>query len=680
MIFKTDFTRGDGLAKHLARTDTNTRVLIREDLSQGVPPDLALAVPLLAAFAATNPRTVRRLVHVKWSPAEEHVGSERLILDLACERLGIRPDAPRIVAQHSKPHADGTERPDHFHVVWPLVDVDTGRAVRSHEAPLADELISRLAEVVLGEPIIPGVRHREVLAVLRKEGQTAIADQLSHYPAAHGGERMTTGTRRSLQRAGVDPKVVASQLLDCWRAAGGQIAAFVDKARGSGFEIRRGESVVLAVHLASEVPIPLRRALNEASKAGRDALHLQKGGCDDLFGDLPGHVGKHERQDVSMLEADRHRTDDQLILLGREALADGNSRAAARAFGAVAARRLNWEAERRQDYRTIAAERRSEQRRAKTVEQFRVKRAFRHAGIFSDRRLRRLAVIAAATGAVLAGGGLGAAMIAGGIAIAAIPTYERARTVAFIERRDRIAQYQRDRGVLMQHRVETKAVRAKHKVALNSRGDHLLAGAYLDLLIRQQRLGLNYYDRQLKRALRTALRKSKAEMLEELSRKADAAAIGKVLGFRPMRSNPDRRAVAQALRERSQTAAADSLDPVYAWIRDISTAAPAYVIDDRDSDVGLSKNAAKAKREVEIGVERGAGSAAGRSRLPAGADVGIGRQASPSSHRAPSTSAASMTIGPAPAVAAPALAPSKSPARVPTRGQPNIHRGKGYGD
>jgi hypothetical protein len=681
MIFKTDFTRGDSLAKHLARTDTNTRVLIREDLSQGVPLDLAFAVPFLGGFAATNPRAVRRVIHGKWSPANEHAGSERLILDLACERLGIRPDAPRIVAQHSKPHADGTDRPDHFHVVWPLVDVDTGRAVRSHEAPLADELISRLAEVALGEPITPGVRHREVVAILRKEGRTAIADQLSQYPAAHGGERMTTGARRSLQRAGFDPKSTAPQLLDCWRAAGGEAAAFVAKARDRGFEIRRGEKVILAVHLASEVPIPLRRALNEASKAGGDALRLKKDDCDDLFGDLPGHVGKQERRDAAMLEADRKKTDDQLILLGREALGDGDSRAAARAFGAAATRRLNWEAERRQDYRTIAAERRSEQGRAKIVEQHRVKRAFRHAGIFSDRRLRRLAVIAAAAGAVLAGGGLGAAMIAGGIAIAAIPTYERARAVAFIERRDRLARYQRDRGVLMQHRIETKAVQAKQTIALDGRGDNLLAGAYLELLIRQRLQGLNYYDRELKRALRTALRKSKADMLEALGRKADAAAVGKVLGCRPMRSNPDRRAVAQVLRDRFQTAAADSLDPVYAWIRDISMSMPACFIDDRDSDVGPTRRAAKPTRGVEISAERRASSGAEGATLQAAAGLNTGRQASPISQEAPRSSAVSMPIGPAPAVAAPTrLASSRSPARVPTRGHPSIHRGKGFGD
>ncbi len=131
MIVKTDFTRGDGLARHLARTDTNIRVLIREDLSQGVPLDLALAVPFLGGFAATNPRAVRRVIHVKCSPRAEHKDASMVVLKLVCERYGISPTAPRICVQHKKPRADGTPRPDHFHFVFPLIDLETGKAVRS---------------------------------------------------------------------------------------------------------------------------------------------------------------------------------------------------------------------------------------------------------------------------------------------------------------------------------------------------------------------------------------------------------------------------------------------------------------------------------------------------------------------------------------------------------------------
>lgn len=653
MIVKTDFTRGDGLARHLSRSDTNTRVVIREDLSQGVPLDLALAVPLLGGFAATNPRAVRRVIHAKCSPGEEHDGASRLVLNLLLERYGISPTAPRIGVQHTKPSADGTPRPDHFHFVFPLVDIETGKAIRSHDAQLKDEIVARLAELELGEAITPGVRHNEVVRQLDMEGKAEIAQELGRHAAVRGGERMTTGTRRALQRAGHDADAAASRLFEIWHAARGDVIAFVAAAGQAGFEIRAGESVVLAVHVESSVPIPLRRALNQASKAAGAALRLRREDCDDLFGDLPEQVGRQEMRDNEKLANDRDKTDEQLIWLGREALADGDGRGAARAFGAVAARRRSWEAERGIGYREIAAERRRERRRAEIVGRRRVERAFRHAAIFSDRHLRRLAFAAAAAGAVLAGGGLGAALIAGGIALAALPSYEAARAAKFVERRDLLARYRRERGALEQHRADTVATRKDQAKALNRWGDNQLAGAYFDLLAVERRRSLRYHEKQLKRALRAALRKAKVGMLDELGRRADAPAIGKALGFKPMRTDRDRRAVAQALRERRETAAADALDPTYAFIRDISMAMPAVIV----SDVGA---------DIEPVVQAGTTvSQAGGNPVP-----GAGGKAS--------NAVRATSAGPGATGRSPGLGSGVRPAA--TRRPPQLSRGRGYGD
>lgn len=653
MIVKTDFTRGEGLAKHLARADTNARVVIREDLSQGVPLDLALAVPFLGGFAATSPRTVRRVIHAKCSPGEEHAGAPQLVLTLLLERFGISPNAPRICMQHTKPSADGTPRPDHFHFVFPLVDIDTGKAIRSHDAQLKDEIVARLAELELGEAITPGVRHNEVVRQLDKEGKPGIAQELGRHAAARGGERMTTGTRRALQRAGHDADAAASRLLEIWHAARGDVIAFVAEARQAGLEVRAGESVVLAVHVESGVPIPLRRALNQASKAAGAALRLRREDCDDLFGDLPEQVGRQEMRDNEKLANDRDKTDEQLIRLGREALADGDGRRAARAFAAVAARRQRWERERKIEGREIAAARRDERRRAEIVGRRRVERAFRHAGVFSDRRLRRLAFAAAAAGAVLAGGGLGAALIAGGIALAALPSFEQARVVKFIERRDRLARSRRERGELEQHRAATAETKKEWDKALNVRSDNRLAGAYFDLLVGERRRKLRYHEKQLKRALRAALRKTKADMLDELARRADAPAIGKALGFRPMRTDRDRRAVAQALRERWQTATADALDPTYAFIRDISMAMPAVIVGDGVEHV-----------EPAVRTWKTVSGEGGKAAVSAGGKA---------------SSAATVTpAGPAPMQRSPKLASGPRPA-APRR-PPQINRGRGYGD
>ena len=653
MIVKTDFTRGGGLAKHLSRTDTNTRVLIREDLSQGVPLNLALAVPFLGGFAATNPRTVRRVIHVKCSPGAEHAGAPQLVLTLLLERFGISPTAPRICVQHTKPRVDGTPRPDHFHFVWPLVDVETGKAIRSHDAQLKDEIIARLAELELGEPVTPSVRHNEVVAHLDRDGKIAIAAELAHHEAARGGERMTTGTRRALQRAGLDAEGAAARLLDAWHAARGDVPVFVAQARQAGFDIKVGDSVILAVHVGSNVPIPLRRALNQASKATGAALRLRRENCDDLFRDLPDHIGPQAMQDEGKLARDRDQTDEQLIRLGRDALADGDGRTAARAFGALAARRRGWEVERRLDHREIATERRSERRRAEIVGRRRVERAFRFAGIFSDRRLRKIAVAAAAAGAVLAGGGLGAALIAGGIALAALPSFEQARVVKFIERRDRLASYHRERGELEQHRVATAETKKEWAKVLNARNDNRLAGAYFDLLAIERRRNLRYHEKQLKRALRAALRKAKTDMLDELGRRIDAPVIGKALGFKPMRTDRDRRAVAQALRDRGQPAAADALDPVYAFTRDLAMAMvrPSPVVE--DADIEPAVQAAETAGQAGGDPALGAGATASDAQRIAPADSGIvGRSLKPVSDRRPT--------GP--------------------RRQPTINRGREYGD
>lgn len=608
MIVKTDFTRGDGLARHLARTDTNIRVLIREDLSQGVPLDLALAVPFLGGFAATNPRAVRRVIHVKCSPRAEHEGAPMLVLKLVCERYGISPTAPRICVQHKKPQADGTPRPDHFHFVLPLVDLETGKAVRSHDAPLKDEIISRIAEIELGEAVTPGVRHKEVVSRLGDEEEVAIADELARYDPARPGERMTTGTRRSLQRAGLDADDVGARLLDAWCRASGDVATFVAQARQAGFEMTAGESVILAVHIESRVPIPLRRTLNQASKTAGAALRLRRESCDELFRDMPEHRSRQKIRDTRKLAVDRIETDEQLLRLGREALADGDGKRAARAFGAVAFRRLRWETEQASERRAIVQARRDEQRRAEIVGQRRVERAFRHAGMFADRRLRRMVVAAVAAGAMLAGGGLGAVLLAGGIALAALPSYEKARAIQFIERRDRLARYQRERCELQQHRADAGVVQETWAKALTGRLDHRLAGAYFDLLAIERRRTLRFEERKRKGALRAALRKAKADMLDELGRRAGAAAIGKALGFQSMRTDRDRRAVAEALRDRRQIEVADTLDPTYAWIRDYAMSRATSVTlgieaDDLERPIAASENTVAPQAGAADGVK-----------------------------------------------------------------------------
>ena len=190
MIVREQFRRAGGLADHLARLDTNKSVTVRSDLCQGVPPDIRQALVVLAGIARTNPRTKRHFIHFKISPSKPDARAIRRALDLIEKEYGIAPGSPRLVVEHQK-----GDRPNHFHVVYSIVDIGTGRAVPSEGNYLKDEIISRLLELELGEAITPGSRHADVVEALRDRGQANEAAVLAGVHATKAGARL--GARRA---------------------------------------------------------------------------------------------------------------------------------------------------------------------------------------------------------------------------------------------------------------------------------------------------------------------------------------------------------------------------------------------------------------------------------------------------------------------------------------------------
>ncbi len=127
MIARSRWRRIPGLAEHLQRTDTNEQVVLRDDLARGVPADLDGALHLCAAIARTNLRTTRDVIHIKVSPGRPMPadGIERVLARIEFEHA-IPDTVPRIVVQHTK-----GQRPDHFHIVYAVVDPASGRAIPS---------------------------------------------------------------------------------------------------------------------------------------------------------------------------------------------------------------------------------------------------------------------------------------------------------------------------------------------------------------------------------------------------------------------------------------------------------------------------------------------------------------------------------------------------------------------
>ncbi|KPH80807.1 MULTISPECIES: relaxase/mobilization nuclease domain-containing protein [Bosea] len=560
MIVREQFRRAGGLAEHLARLDTNKSVTLRADLGRGLPVDIKQALVVLAGISRTNPRTKRHFIHFKISPAKTDERSIQRALALIEKEYGIDSRSPRLVVEHEK-----GDRPNHFHVVYSVVDLSTGRAVSSEGNYLKDETISRLLELELGEAITPGPRHVEVVEILRERDQVVEAAALAGVEAARPGARLRSTTRRQLERVGVDADAAGAQIYQLWNDVDGEREAFRRRLGEAGFDIVMGHSVLVALHRVSGGEIPLRRILNEHSKAAGMPLGLVKQSFDDLFEDsetLDLIKGERRRPHIT---AARAATDQELLRLGREALVDGDPVQAAKAYGALAARRAQHEVDLRRAHKEAEAEIRREKTRLVSVRRQRVERAFRAAAIFDARRMRQIAFGAAAAGALLAGGGLGVALLAGGFAVGLLPTYETARALARQARLDR-----KSNSKPVKAAVNNNSAESSSQVPLfKSRDDHRVAAVYFDLVLAAQRRRLTSREASVAKAARQVLRPITAATVGMLAKRRDANVIRRQLRLHTPVAHGDRCDVARVFRSQGHRTVADGLDPTTALIMQV---------------------------------------------------------------------------------------------------------------
>lgn len=152
MIIRTTFRRAEGLEAHLLNSVSNEAVLSRADMFRGGVSDLHLALRFMDGISRTNGKVFRSFIHVVVAPAKP-LDAKALAQALTTfeEEYEISHDAPRAVVEHAK-----GARPSHFHAVYSVVNLDTGRAVKSHNSFAKDELVGRRLEIAIGEPIVPG--------------------------------------------------------------------------------------------------------------------------------------------------------------------------------------------------------------------------------------------------------------------------------------------------------------------------------------------------------------------------------------------------------------------------------------------------------------------------------------------------------------------------------------------
>lgn len=424
MIVESSFREPGGLASHLLRTDSNESVRLLENLCRDAPLDVRQALRTFAAISATNLRAKNAFVHIVIAPEVELIdGQHERILDLIDEVYRIRRDHPRIIVAHEK-----GARPAHYHVVLPLVHPETGRAIRSSKNHVHDELVARVAEKEFGHPAVIGAHQAEVATspLGRRAGLKAPeADSPSLHRQLFGKSE-----RQQMSRVGASVSWLEKQIQQAWAASEGQISGFIACLPHHGLWLAEGRKALLLVDGATGAQMPAARTIRRLAKeqgapvAINDAMmratmrgpplpafdELQRTlvarNCELAIKavDAEERLARHEHE-----TEDVHFRDEWLFEVARrrqalkEAKATLTARRAAIREAHALRRELRWA---------------------------RVDRAFAAARWTDNKLVRKFAFRAAAAGVLLCGGGLGLALVAGGIAVSLLPTHERARAMS----------------------------------------------------------------------------------------------------------------------------------------------------------------------------------------------------------------------------------------------------------
>ena len=549
MIIRSRWRRAGGLAAHLGRTDTNEVVVVRADLVRDMPAAIGPAVALATAIARTSLRTKRDLIHIKISPAIALAADDLAgVLALVEREHAIPASMPRLVVEHRK-----GRRPAHVHLVYPLVDPATGRAVRSHENFLHDEIASRLAELALGERVVPGSHQRGVIAELDRRGLGSEADLLAAHPHTMPGDRLGDDTRQHANALGHDAGDIAAVAYADWRASDGDPRAFETACAERGYGLVRGDRAVLLLHRASGAHVPLARALRQKAKEAGEPLAIRERDLREAFADAPSLAEARERGLEDEAEKARAAVAAEFIRFQHEALRDGQHRLAERlervrkAEKKIAKERFraSLTARRREIRETYA--RRDRLRRA------RVGRAFLAAGVLDRRDLRLVVFRLAGAAILLAGGGLGLALLAAGVSVAVLPSRERARAASFRAGLQRAAD--RDAAALACRQAyddvaaQQRAERTSGKVDFRAiaKAHRGLAGALCHLVLASSERTLSAEETALAAAIRGALG-TQAGHLEDAVRRGAGRGILTVLGWYDPDRSEHRRAIDVTLR------------------------------------------------------------------------------------------------------------------------------------
>ena len=440
MIVRSTFRCQGGLAPHLENKDKNETVQVEVGFLRDAPERTADALAMFAVLSETNARTKRHFLHIKISP-DHPLSDQELEATLAVieQEFGIARTVPRHVTRHAK-----GARADHFHAVFPIIDPATGRAIKSHGNYLKDETISRRLELQFGEKITPGPRQDAVVDTLIERGHSAEAAILSQHKPTKAGLRLDTGIRQQSERVGMDPKKLARTVEATWAETFGQQTAFEAVLATHDLALAKGNSAVLVVDQKTGGYASLVRLLRAAAKESgqpvkfkADQIERQFSGLRPLDEVRDVGLDTHARLGSAAVGLERQKLRKEEILDGEAEAQLLKDKEIKRSTIGAEEIKTTFKA-RREAVRAAFAER-------DRIRRLRVDRAFRSARLMDSKPLRRLAFAAAAVGVVLAGGGLGWALVLGGLAASALPSRENARRLALEAKGERQIDFIRQR-------------------------------------------------------------------------------------------------------------------------------------------------------------------------------------------------------------------------------------------
>jgi hypothetical protein len=463
VIIRSEYRQVGGLAAHLTSTEKNRLVRVEVELLRDCPTDIADTLALFVIFASTNARCRRDLLHLKISPGAR-ISDLQLaqVLTVIEEEHGIPTTTPRHIVRHSK-----GDRADHFHACYAMVDPTTGRALDSSANYLKDEIASRRLELMFGERIVSGPRDQQVVEILRARGSEDDARRISEASRkVERGVRLTDGDQRQAARLKMDERSLKRFVNDVWTAFNNQ-SDFIEALTAHGLGLAQGDRAVMVVDSETSFAKPLHRTINAAAKAAGCDVRMRAADTAILFPDLPTLAERKRAlgdQAVVQAEADVGR---ELQRLRHEAAIDDDKDEVA----AANEREAQLEAERQErqrQFRDTLQERRRLIRAAheerRKLRKRRVDRAFKLSGITGTKILRRAVFLAVTYGVLLAGGGLGWALIFAGVARAALPDRELARALAYEASRQNDADFQQVKVKLDDAFAELRAeLRAEQK-------------------------------------------------------------------------------------------------------------------------------------------------------------------------------------------------------------------------